>query len=85
MLGRPIGFDTRMGDGGPIYPNDDDSGPLTPQPLAMKVIYNICNCPASTFTGDIAPRDMQITVIQSPTDYQNNLPYQLNYMEYMYG
>ena len=23
MYGRPIGFDTRMGDGGPIYPNDD--------------------------------------------------------------
>ena len=25
MYGRPIGFDTRMGDGGPIYPGDDDT------------------------------------------------------------
>ena len=30
MLGRPIGFDVRMGDGGPIYPDDDESQPLTP-------------------------------------------------------
>ena len=68
MLGRPIGFDSRMGDGGPIYPNDDESKPLTPQPLALRIIYNGCNCPASTFTGDIIPRDMAIRVINNPTD-----------------
>ena len=84
MLGRPIGFDSRMGDGGPIYPDDDNTNPLTPQPLALRIIYNTCNCPVSTFTGDQPPTDMEIRVVNSPSSTQT-LEYQRNYIEYVYG
>lgn len=40
LEGRPIGFRVWMGEGGKEN-----------QPLLLSVIYNSCNCPASTFTG----------------------------------
>ena len=82
MLGRPIGFDIRMGTGG----FNDFSDPLLPvieQPLALKIIYNECNCAASTFIGDNPPTDMAITIENSPTATQA-LTYQNNYIEYVY-
>ena len=42
MKGRPIGFRVTMGNGGS---SDNVS------PLVMSVVYNACNCPASTYTG----------------------------------
>ena len=42
MQGRPIGFRVTMGEGG-------DAGNTAP--LVMSVVYNACNCPASTYTG----------------------------------
>ena len=85
MLGRPIGFDSRMGDGGPIWVDDIENGALTPQPIAMRIIYNGCNCPASRFTGDVTPRNMTIRVVNDPTDTQGGMDYQYNYMEYVYN
>ena len=50
--GRLIGFDYRMGEGSDIHIDDDENLGLTPQLLAMRFIYNSCNCPLSTFTGE---------------------------------
>ena len=41
MKGRPIGFRVWMGKGG-----------AENQPLLMAVVYNSCNCPASTYIGE---------------------------------
>ena len=49
MGGRPIGFRVWMGVGG--LPN---------QPILMSVVYNTCNCPASTFIGNNTFSDMEI-------------------------
>lgn len=46
--GRPIGFRVWMGTGGQLN-----------QPLLIAIVYNGCNCPASTFTGLASPVDMQ--------------------------
>ena len=46
MSGRPIGFRVHIGDH-----FDTELVPQT-QPLIMSIIYNGCNCPASTFIGD---------------------------------
>ena len=50
--GRPICFRVTMGEGG--RPN---------QPLVLSVVYNQCNCPASTFIGDQTPVDMTIEAL----------------------
>ena len=41
--------------------------PSEPQIVAMKVIYNICNCPATTYYGDAAPIDMVVYAITDQT------------------
>ena len=58
MLGRPIGFRVWKGTGG---------GDLKNQPLLMSVVYNSCNCPASTFTGKNPFNDMTIESVVGVT------------------
>lgn len=72
MAGRPIGFGMFMGYGG----TDN-------QPLQLSIFFNSCNCPASTFMGDIQPRDMVTKAVSGPIDVAN-LVYQENYMESIY-
>ena len=57
--------------------------PFEPQPVAMKIIYNACNCPASTFIGNVAPSDMTIQIQNIPSAEQV-LQYQNNYIEFVY-
>lgn len=45
--GRPIGFRVWQGDGG-----------IPLQPLQIAIVYNSCNCPASTFMLNAQPTDM---------------------------
>ena len=52
MGGRPIGFRVWLGDGG-------IDKTVINQPLAMSVIYNTCNCPASTFIGNSTFKDTE--------------------------
>lgn len=59
MGGRPIGFRVWMGEGG--MPN---------QPLLISVVYNDCNCPASTFMGNNPFLDMEIEAVVGPTQTQ---------------
>ena len=47
--GRPIGFRVWQGEGG-----------ISKQPLQVAIVYNACNCPASTFMLNAQPVDMQI-------------------------
>ena len=49
MKGRPIGFRVWMGEGGKEN-----------QPILMAVVYNDCNCPASTYMGTNPFGDMDI-------------------------
>ena len=49
----------------------------------MTIVYNNCNCPASTFIGDTPIYDMQIDAVSGPTQIQT-LQYQKNYMEDVY-
>ena len=50
MGGRPIGFYVNEGRGGT---GTDD------QPLQMQIVYNACNCPASSFIDTVAaPENM---------------------------
>ena len=56
MGGRPIGFRVWMGDGG--MPN---------QPLLISVVYNACNCPASTFIGQNDFPNLEIDAVIGPT------------------
>lgn len=73
MGGRPIGFRVWMGEGG--MPN---------QPLKISVVYNACNCPASTYMGNNPFADMECMAIRDgPAD--QGLSYQENYMENVYG
>ena len=95
MKGRPIGFDIRMSDkdlegGFALWRkwNDYDHSlgqtvPFEPQPVAMKIIYNACNCPASTFIGSYPPSDMTIQIKNIPSADQV-LQYQNNYIEFVY-
>lgn len=55
MGGRPIGFRVWMGDGG-----------RENQPLMMAVVYNSCNCPASTYIGNNPFLDMTIEAVIGP-------------------
>ena len=73
MGGRPIGFRVWMGEGG--MPN---------QPLLISVVFNSCNCPASTFIGNNPFLDMQIEAVVGAPKTQT-LKYQENYMESVYG
>ena len=75
MGGRPIGFRVGEGRGGT---GDND------QPLQMEIIYNACNCPASTFMDSVAaPNNMLTYAVSGPEDKQP-LPYYDNYMENVY-
>ena len=47
--GRPIGFRVWQGEGG-----------ISNQPLLIAIVYNSCNCPASTFVLNAQPIDMAI-------------------------
>ena len=75
MKGRPIGFDIRTGwadfiDWAMMGDPEDPSTTWIehPQPLALRIIYNGCNCPASIFTGDLPPADMgPIVAVSGPT------------------
>ena len=57
MLGRPIGFDIRMGYT-QLYDYETQGWPQYESPVALRIIYNGCNCPATIFTGDLQPLDM---------------------------
>ena len=50
----------------------------------MSVVYNSCNCPASTFSGNNPFSDMDIEAVVGATQTQT-LNYQENYMESSYG
>ena len=52
MGGRPVGFDIRMGVGPPSDFGLALYGEVIQQPVALKIIYNTCNCPASTYIGN---------------------------------
>ena len=69
MKGRPIGFRVWMGQGGKEN-----------QPLLISVVYNDCNCPASTFTGQEPFPDLGIEAVIGPTQIEP-LEYQTNYIE----
>ena len=56
MKGRPIGFRVWMGEGG-----------MDNQPLTLSIIYNGCNCPASTFDGKANFKNMEIEAIVGQT------------------
>ena len=65
MGGRPIGFDIRMGKGlgwGFDYGFDVFAGDYILQPVALRIVYNTCNCPVSSFIGAQSPSDMAITI-----------------------
>ena len=62
LAGRPIGFRVWMGRGG----RDN-------QPLLMSVVYNACNCPASTFDGANPFDDMTIEAVHGATQVQTLL------------
>ena len=81
MGGRPVGFDLRMGTG-PGW-GTPQYGQMVPQPVAMRIIYNACNCPASTFIGDQTPSNVVMQVGNSATVHQA-LDYQTNYIEFVY-
>jgi len=49
----------------------------------MSVVFNTCNCPASTFMGEIQPVDMRTKAVSGPADVVT-LTYQENYMEFVY-
>jgi hypothetical protein len=72
MGGRPVGFEVVMSDqereGGMALWREWDlydhsalyAVPWEPQPVAIRIIYNGCNCPASAFIGDRPVSDMTI-------------------------
>lgn len=65
MKGRPVGFRVWEGD----FPKPNG-------PIKMSVVYNACNCPASTFEG-IAFEDLECSVlpnkkVESPVEFQPN-------------
>ena len=60
MGGRPLGFGMYMGKGG-----------TENQPLSMSIMYNSCNCPASTFSEEQQPRDMSTEAVLGPDDVSN--------------
>ena len=77
MGGRPIGFRVWSGD-------HFDTSLIPPiQPLQVSIVYNGCNCPASTYIGDTPIQDMTIEAIVGPTQTQT-VQYQKNYMEDVY-
>lgn len=56
MGGRPIGFRVAIGEGG-----------LDEQPLIVYIIYNACNCPASTYIGNNEFENMTIEAVVGAT------------------
>ena len=38
-------------------------GEVIQQPVALKIIYNTCNCPASTFIGNQGPSAISVESI----------------------
>ena len=73
MQGRPIGFRVWMGKGG----KDN-------QPLLMAVVYNACNCPASTYLGNDPFPDLEIEAVFGATQTET-LIYRQNYIESVYN
>ena len=62
MFGRPVGFDLRMGVGfgdywgagnylGVQYHATGLYGVEVQEPVALRIVFNSCNCPASSFIG----------------------------------
>ena len=72
MAGRPIGFGVYMGYGG-----------TSNQPIQLSVMYNECNCPASTFMANNPPPNFTIEAVVGASQ-SATLPYQQNYMEFSY-
>lgn len=77
MGGRPIGFRVQHGD------HSDTTLIPQAQPLQVAIVYNSCNCPASTYIGNNPFLDMEIMSVVGPTQTQE-LKYQENYMESVY-
>jgi hypothetical protein len=74
LTGRPVGFNMRL----------ERPTAAFDQVVAFQIIYNTCNCPASTYVGDAPVSDMQIYAVSTPTNNQV-LAYQKNTMEMVYG
>ena len=76
--GPPIGFKVNEGyaQGVAVYADD--------YCLQMAIVYNGCNCPASSFLDTTtAPANMETTAVTGPI-VVNPLPYYDNKMEYIY-
>ena len=84
MGGRPIGFDIRMGVGPPNDFGLTLYGEVIQQPVALKIIFNTCNCPASTFIGNLGPSAINVESISGGAQNQV-LQYEKNYIEDVYG
>ena len=59
---------------------DVNTSSLFDHPVEVSLIYNSCPCPATSFTGGIAPSDMTARVGDSAAITQT-LQYQTNSME----
>ena len=81
MGGRPVGFDIRMGEG-PAWGATQYSQ-IIDQPVALRIIFNTCNCPASTFIGDQGPSAITVNSISGGSQNQA-LSYEDNYIQYVY-
>jgi hypothetical protein len=51
MFGRPVGFDLRMGVGVGNWWGPAIYGLDVQEPVALRIVFNSCNCPASSFIG----------------------------------
>ena len=65
MPGRPIGFDIRMGVGDGF--GQATYGQNVDMPVAFKLIFNSCNCPASTYMAEAAPTAISVEYISNPS------------------
>ena len=65
MPGRPIGFDIRMGVGESF--GLATHGQLVDMPVAFKLIFNSCNCPATSYMGTAAPSDITVKYVSDPS------------------
>ena len=74
MPGPPIGFDIRMGVGDGFGSLVLGDAAIT-VPIAFKLWFNECNCPATSFMGTAAPSDIEVTSV-SPGTATQALPYQ---------
>ena len=65
MPGRPIGFDIRMGVGESF--GSATYGQNVDMPVAFKLIFNSCNCPATSYMGTAAPSDITVKYVSDPS------------------